>query len=142
MNKYSRKKDVLFVAIFLVLVFLLVWVLTAEGPAGDYYAYVFGYGNTITMKNREVAEVYGIKAPGVYLVNKEGEAVAPVRGGLKMVFKGLIGADGRELQVGLRGVRIGLKLNPLGMAFLIVLSLILGSLIVFRLIVSRGRKRH
>lgn len=138
----GKKRDVLFLVFFFVLVFLLVWVATAEGPKGNYYAYVFGYGNTITMIDREVAEVFGREygteiTPGVHLVNKEGELVSPVLGGLKMAFKGLIGGGGRELEVGLRGVRVGLKFSPVGLAGLIMLPLLLISFIGFRFLRSR-----
>lgn len=38
----GKTKDVLFLLFFIVLALLLVWVATAEGPGGNYYAYVFG----------------------------------------------------------------------------------------------------
>lgn len=141
-KRHSGKKiDVLLLAFFLVMVLLLVWVATAEGPKGNYYAYVFGYGNTITMIDREVAEVFGREygteiTPGIHLMNKEGELVSPFPGGLKMAFKGLIGGGGRALEVGLRGVRVGLKFSPLGIPVLIILPLLLVSLIGFRFIRS------
>ena len=100
---HSKRKDIFLVGLFVVLVLLLIWVFTAEGPEGDYYAFVFGYGNTITMEDRAAAEacaneyhLTALKVPGVYLMNKEGELVAPLQGGLKMTFKGLTGGDGRQ----------------------------------------------
>jgi hypothetical protein len=133
----GRAKDVLFLVFFIVVVLLLVWVFTAEVPEGNYYAYVFGYGNTITMVDRAAGELYEVKAPGVYLMNKEGELVGPIQGGLKMVFAGLIGGGGREFEVGLRGIRVGLRLDPIGITVLIILPLLLISLMGYRFIRSR-----
>ncbi len=137
-----RRLDVFLIVIFLVAVLLLVWVVTAEGPKGNYYAYVFGYGNTITMMDRQVAELYSKEfgaeiTPGIYLVNKQGELVSPVAGGLKMALQGLSGGGRRELEIGLSGVRVGLKFNSLGLAALIILPLLLISLVGFRLVRSR-----
>ena len=70
-------------------------------------------------------------------MNKEGELVAPVQGGLKMVLKGLTGGDGRQLEVGLKGVRIGLKVNLVGKTVLIVLLLFVVSLVAYRFLRSR-----
>lgn len=144
MNKRQAigRLDVLLIVIFLVTVLLLVWVVTAEGPKGNYYAYVFGYGNTITMLDRGVAEVFGKEfgaeiTPGIHLMNKEGELVSPVLGGLKMAVKGLFGGGSRELGIGLTAVRVGLKFNPLGLAALIILPLLSIGLIGFRFVRSR-----
>jgi len=141
-KRYSKRKDVFFVGLLLVLVLLAVWVFTAEGPEGDYYAYVFGYGNTITMRNREVGEAYAaegydVKAPGIYLVNKEGKVATPIRGGLGMVVNGVLSGDGREISVGLRGLRVGIRYSPVGIAVLIILLLLMSSLIAYRFIRSR-----
>ena len=142
-KRHSGKKiDVLLLAFFFVMVLLLVWVATAEGPKGNYYAYVFGYGNTITMMDRGVADVFSREfrteiTPGIHLMNKEGELVSPVLGGLKMALKGLLGGGGRELGVGLSGVRVGLKFSPLGLPALIILPLLLIGLIGFRFLRSR-----
>ncbi|MCI0489998.1 MAG: hypothetical protein L0229_25685 [Blastocatellia bacterium] len=137
-KRHSRKrKDVFLLILFVALALLLIWVVSAEGPKDSYYAYVFGYGNTITMVNREVAEIYGVKSPGVHLMNKEGELVAPVQGGLKMAFKGLFGGDGRELKAGVQGIRVGIKLNPVGLTVSIILPLVLICLIVYRFIRSK-----
>ena len=140
----GKKINVLLLAAFIIMVLLLVWVITAEGPKGNYYAYVFGYGNTITMMDRGVAEVFSKEfgaeiTPGLHLMNKEGELVSPVLGGLKMALKGLFGGGSRELGVGLSGVRVGLKFNPLGLAALIILPLVLIGLIAFRFVRSRRR---
>lgn len=142
-KRHSGKKiDVLLLAFFVVMVILLVWVATAEGPKGNYYAYVFGYGNTITMMDRQVADVFSREfgaeiTPGIHLMNKEGQLVSPVLGGLKMAFKGLLSGGGRELEVGLSGVRVGLRFSPLGVAVLIILPLLLIGLIGFRFLRSR-----
>ncbi len=134
-----KKTDVLLLALFFVSVLLLVWVATAEGPKGNYYAYVFGYGNTITMMDRQVADVFSKEfgteiTPGIHLMNKEGELVSPVLGGLKMALKGLLGGGGRELEVGLSGVRVGLKFGSLGIPVLIILPLLLIGLVGYRFI--------
>jgi hypothetical protein len=141
-KRYSKRKNVFFVVFFVLLVFLLVWVFTAEGPEGNYYAYVFGYSATITMIDREVAEAfvaegYEVKAPGIYLVNKEGKVVTPIRGGSGMVVNGVLSGDGREISVGLRGLRVGIKHSPVGKAVLIILLLLMSSLIAYRFIRSR-----
>lgn len=140
----GKKLDVLLVVMFFVMVLLLVWVATAEGPKGNYYAYVFGYGPTITMMDRAVAEMYSKEygaeiTPGIHLMNKEGELASPVLGGLKMALKGLFGGGGRELEVGLRGVRVGLKFNRLGLPALIILPLLSIGLVGFRFVRSRRR---
>ena len=141
-KRYSKRKDVFCLAFFIVLVLLLVWVFTAEGPEGNYYAYVFGYSNTITMRNREVAEAYvaqgyDVKAPGIYLVNKEGKVATPIRGGLGMVVNGVLSGDGSEINVGLRGLRVGIKHSTVGKAVLIILLLLMTSLMAYRFIRSR-----
>ncbi len=134
-----KKTDVLLLALFFVSVLLLVWVATAEGPKGNYYAYVFGYGNTITMMDRQVADVFSKEfgteiTPGIHLMNKEGELVSPVLGGLKMALKGLLGGGGRELEVGLSGVRVGLKFGSFGIPVLIMLPPLLIRLVGYRFI--------
>lgn len=142
-KRHSRKKlDVLLVVFFILMVVLLVWVVSAEGPKGDYYAYVFGYGNTITMMDRGVAELFSKEfgaeiTPGIHLMNKEGELVSPVLGGLKMAFAGLFGGAGRDLEVGLKGVRVGLKFNRPGLAALIIIPLLSIGLVGFRFVRSR-----
>lgn len=139
----GKTKDVFLVVSFIVLVLVLIWVATAEGPEGNYYAYVFGWGPTITMGDREVAELYGKEfgapiTPGVHLMNKEGKLVSPVLGGLTMAFKGLTGG-GREFRVGLEGVRVGLGHDPVGLTVLIILPmlLLLIGLIGYRFIRAR-----
>jgi hypothetical protein len=146
-KRHSGKKiDVLLLAFFFVMVLLLIWVATAEGPKGNYYAYVFGYGNTITMMDRQVADMFSKElrteiTPGVHLMNKEGELVSPVLGGLKMALKGLLGG-GRELEVGLSGVRVGLKSSSLGIPVLLILPLLLIGLIGYRVIRSNVERKE
>jgi hypothetical protein len=133
----TRGMDVFSYVLLAFSVLLIIWVSTAEGPKGKYYAYVFGYGPTITMMDRGVAEAYAQElgapvTPGVHLVNKEGELVTPVRGGMKMAFKGLTGGNGEELETGLEGVRLGTKFNPAGMAILIIVPVLLTCVIAYR----------
>jgi hypothetical protein len=112
---------------------VLVWAYTEEEPAvGTGY-----YGSLINLKDQGAADLFQVKKTGQYVVNKEGKLVHPLRGGIRMIFRGLAQGDGSQVNVGFRGVRVGFIRTPEGIGGLVFFGL----LALFGIVTAVRRRR-
>lgn len=93
---------------------VVVWALTeSEPPQGRGY-----YGNVMTLMDQSSADLFGVAAPGIYVVNKNHKPVTAVRGGLGMIIRGVFTGDGSQASVGWRGLSKGLTRTASGIFLL------------------------
>ena len=104
-KKYNIASLIFFSVFFLVFLLSVIWASLEDESQPRRYQ----YGLFITFENIEAAEIYGVKEQGRYVVNKEGNLVPLVRGGLKMVVRGIICIDGPQISLGFEALLKGVK---------------------------------
>ena len=147
-QRSSRKVSLFLIACFFVLIIFVLWVFTLKEPSGNYYAYVIQESGALTIFNKEVADAYStecaceIKPSGIYVITEERKLAPPVQGGLKMLASGLFRGEWGRVEVGAKGIRVGMKHCPIGIPILIILSMLVLGLLVFRTVRSRVGARN
>src|SRR5262245_140410 len=128
-QRSSKRVNLFLIACLFVLIIFVLWVFTMREPSGNYYAYVIQESGALTIFNKEVADAYGaacgceIKSNGIYVATEEGKLAPPVQGGLKMLARGLFRGEWGKIEIGAKGIRVGVKNCPIGKTILIILSL-------------------
>jgi len=104
------------VAVVLLWVVAFAWALTEKEPPEGFGV----YGNVMTLQDEGAARLFGLKEPGIYVVNQNNKPVTAVRGGLGMILRGLARADIDQASVGWRGLRAGLLRTAPGILLVVL----------------------